>query len=78
MSQEHKSIHKQHMYLICSNSQQYIVWVKMIIFSIMQKIITILRSCYMKIKNFKGDFLHFLCNLFSFQMIYNNNLSFEN
>ncbi len=29
------------------------------------------------LKNFKGDFLHFLCKLFSFQMIYNNNLSFE-
>ncbi len=34
---------------ICSNSQQYIVWVKIIDFSIMPKIIRILRSCSMKI-----------------------------
>ncbi len=40
--------HKQHRY-ICSNSQQYIVWVKIIIFSFMPKIIRILRSCSMKI-----------------------------
>ncbi len=35
---EHKSSHKQHSY-ICSNSQQYIVWVKIIIFYFMPKII---------------------------------------
>ncbi len=34
---------------ICSNSQQYIVWVKIIDFSFMTKIIRILRSCSMKI-----------------------------
>ncbi len=34
---------------ICSNNQQYIVWVKIIHFSFMPKIIRILRSCSMKI-----------------------------
>ncbi len=34
---------------ICSNSQQYIVWVKIMEFSFMPKIIRILRSCFMKI-----------------------------
>ncbi len=34
---------------ICSNSQQYIVWVKIIHFSFTPKIIRILRSCSMKI-----------------------------
>ncbi len=34
---------------ICSNSQKYIVWVKIIIFYFMPKIIRILRSCSMKI-----------------------------
>ncbi len=34
---------------ICSNRQQYIIWVKMIIFSFMPKIIRILGSCSMKI-----------------------------
>ncbi len=34
---------------ICSNSQQYIVWVKIIDLSFMPKIIRILRSCSMKI-----------------------------
>ncbi len=34
---------------ICSNRQQYIVWVKIIDFSFMPKIIRILRSCSMKI-----------------------------
>ncbi len=34
---------------ICSNRQQYIVWVKIINFSFMPKIIRILRSCSMKI-----------------------------
>ncbi len=48
MSLEHKSSHKQHSY-ICSNSQQYIVWLKIIHFSFMPKIIRILRSCSMKI-----------------------------
>ncbi len=38
---EHKSSHKQHRY-ICSNRQQYIVWVKIIDFSFMSKIIRIL------------------------------------
>ncbi len=38
----------QHRY-ICSNSQQYIVWVKIIHFYFMPKIIRILRSCSMKI-----------------------------
>ncbi len=45
---EHKSSHKQHRY-ICSNIQQYIVWIKMIHFYLMPKIIRILRSCSMKI-----------------------------
>ncbi len=45
---EHKSSPEQHSY-ICSNSQQYIVWVKMINFSLMPKIIRILRSSSMKI-----------------------------
>ncbi len=45
---EHKSSHKQHRY-ICSNRQQYIVWVNIIDFSFMPKIIRILRSCSMKI-----------------------------
>ncbi len=44
----HKSSHKQHSY-ICSNIQQYIVWLKMIHFYFMPKIIMILRSCSMKI-----------------------------
>ncbi len=35
--------------VICSNSQQYIVWVKIIHFYFMPKIIRILRSCSMKI-----------------------------
>ncbi len=48
VSLEHKSSHKQHSY-IYSNSQQYIVWVKIILFSFMPKIIRILRSCSMKI-----------------------------
>ncbi len=34
---------------ICSNSQKYSVWVKIIDFSFMPKIIRILRSCSMKI-----------------------------
>ncbi len=34
---------------ICSNSQQNIVWVKIIDFYFMPKIIRILRSCSMKI-----------------------------
>ncbi len=45
---EHKSSHKQHRY-ICSNSQQYIAWVKIINFSFMPKMIRTLRSCSMKI-----------------------------
>ncbi len=48
VSLEHKSSHKQHMY-ICGNIQQYIVWVKIIKCSFMPKIIRILRSCSMKI-----------------------------
>ncbi len=44
---EHRCSHKQHRY-ICSNSQQYIVWVKIIDFYFMPKIILILRSCSMK------------------------------
>ncbi len=48
VSLEHKSSHKQHRY-ICSNRQQYIVWVKIIHFSFMPKIIRILRSCSIKI-----------------------------
>ncbi len=48
VSLEHKSSHNQHGD-ICSNSQQYIVWVKIIIFYLMPKIIRILRSCSMKI-----------------------------
>ncbi len=45
---EHKSSVKSLGY-ICRNSQQYIVWVKIITFSFMPKIIRILRSCSMKI-----------------------------
>ncbi len=45
---EHKSSVKSLGY-ICSNSQQYIIWVKIIDFYFMTKIIRILRSCYMKI-----------------------------
>ncbi len=45
---EHKSSLKSLGY-ICSNSQQYIVWVKNIDFSFMPKIIRILRSRSMKI-----------------------------
>ncbi len=41
VSLEHTSSHKQHRY-ICSNSQQYIVWVNIIHFSFMPKIIRIL------------------------------------
>ncbi len=44
MSLEHKSLG-----YICSNSQQYIVWVKIIHFYFMPKINRILRSCSMKI-----------------------------
>ncbi len=44
---EHKTIHKQHRY-ICSNSQQYIVWVKIIHFYFMTKRI-LSKSCSMKI-----------------------------
>ncbi len=53
VSLEHKSSVKTLGY-ICSNSQQYIIWVKIIDFSFMPKIIRILRSCSMKI-----------CNIFS-------------
>ncbi len=48
VSLEHKSSLKSLGY-ICSNSQKYIVWVKIIDFSFMPKIIRILRSCSMKI-----------------------------
>jgi len=48
MTLEHKYSHTQHRY-ICSNSQQYIVWLKIIHFSFMPKKIRILRSCSMKI-----------------------------
>ncbi len=45
---EHRRSHKQHSY-ICSNNQKYSVWVKIIHFYFMPKIIRILRSCSMKI-----------------------------
>ncbi len=45
---EHKTSLKS-MGDICSNSQKYIVWVKIIDFSFMPKIIRILRSCSMNI-----------------------------
>ncbi len=45
---EHKTSLKSLGY-ICSNNQQYIVWVKIINFSFMPKIIRILRSCYLNI-----------------------------
>ncbi len=45
---EHKSSVKSLGY-ICSNNQKYIVWVKIIDFSFMPKIIRILRSCSMNI-----------------------------
>ncbi len=48
MSLEHKSSVKSLGY-ICRNSQKYIVWVRIIDFSVMPKIIRILRSCSMKI-----------------------------
>ncbi len=48
VSLEHKISHKQHRY-ICRNRQQYIVWVKIIHFYFMPKIIRILGSCSMKI-----------------------------
>ncbi len=48
MNLEHKSSVKSLGY-ICSNNQKYIVWVKIIDFSFMPKIIEILRSCSMKI-----------------------------
>ncbi len=48
MTLEHKSSVKSLGY-ICSNSQQYIVWVKIIDFSFMPKIFRILRSCSMEI-----------------------------
>ncbi len=43
VSLEHKSSHKQNSY-ICSNNQQYIVWLKMIHSSLMPKIIRILNK----------------------------------
>ncbi len=48
VSLEHKTSLKSLGY-ICSNRQKYIVWVKIIDFSFMPKIIRILRSCSMKI-----------------------------
>ncbi len=48
MTLDHKTSLKSLGY-ICSNSQKYIVWVKIIIFSFMPKIIRTLRSCSMKI-----------------------------
>ncbi len=48
MTLEHKTSLKSLGY-ICSNSQTYIVWVKIIDFSFIPKIIRILRSCSMKI-----------------------------
>ncbi len=48
VSLEHKTSLKSLGY-ICSNNQQYIVWVKIIDFYFMPKIIRILRSCSMKI-----------------------------
>ncbi len=46
---EHKTLSLKSLGNICSNSQQYIIWVKIIHFSFMPKIISILRSCSMKI-----------------------------
>ncbi len=48
VSLEHKSSVESLGY-ICSNRQKYIVWVKIIDFYFMPKIIRILRSCSMKI-----------------------------
>ncbi len=42
---DHKTSHKNHGF-ICSNSQKYIVWVKIIDFSFMPKIIRILSKDY--------------------------------
>ncbi len=53
VSLDHKGSVKSLGY-ICSNSQQYIVWVKIIDFSFIPKIFRILRSCSMNI-----------CNIFS-------------
>ncbi len=41
VSLDHKTSHKSHGY-ICSNTQQYLVWVKIVDFSFMPKIINIL------------------------------------
>ncbi len=48
VSLEHKTSLKS-LGCICSNSQQYTVWVRIIDFYLCQKIIRILRSCSMKI-----------------------------
>ncbi len=48
MTCRQKYVTLEHKSNICSNSQQYIVWVKIIHFSFMPKIIRILRSCSMK------------------------------
>ncbi len=48
MTLEHKSSHKSLGY-ICSNSQKYIVWIKIIDLFLLPTIIRILRSCSMKI-----------------------------
>ncbi len=40
---DYKTSLKSHRY-ICSNCQQYIVWVKMILFNLMPKVIRILRK----------------------------------
>ncbi len=64
VSLEHKTSVKSLEY-ICSNSQLYIVWVKIINFSFMPKIIRILRSCSMKIFSIvnisKLNFLLVIC-----------------
>ncbi len=44
-----RHLYTVYMRYICSNRQQYIVWVKIIDFSFMPKIIKILRLCSMKI-----------------------------
>ncbi len=55
MTLDDKSIHKQDGY-ICSNGQQYIVWVKRIDFSFMLKIIRILSKDHVPWRYF----VHFL------------------
>ncbi len=46
MTLDHKTSHKSHRY-ICSNSQQYIVWFKIVDFYFMEKITRILNTYFL-------------------------------